>query len=70
MTPAQSGHDRTLRPCRCGLTPSTKICGPHKLRVECACGAHGVTLAYNFPEQIPQVAQAAADGWNLAGASG
>lgn len=62
----QSGHDHTLRPCRCGLTPSTKIYGPHMLRVECACGAHGVAISYNFPEQIPQVAQAAADGWNLA----
>lgn len=54
-----------IRPCPCGLTPAVKICGPHQLRVECACGAHGVALSYNFLEQMPLVAQAAIDGWNL-----
>lgn len=58
----QSGPDQT---CPCGSTPSVKICGPHQLRVECACGKHGAPISYNFPEQIPQVAQAAMDGWNL-----
>jgi hypothetical protein len=64
----------TIRPCRtirpdgkpCGLTPTVQVCAPHKLRVECACGAHGVAISYNFPEQMRKVAQAAVDGWNLA----
>jgi hypothetical protein len=65
----------TLRPCRtirldgqpCGLTPTVQVCAPHQLRVECACGAHGVAISYFYPEGIPTAAQAAVDGWNFAG---
>lgn len=60
----------TIRPCKCGSTPSfaeSEKYGIQILRLECACGRHGATLLYAAPATRDQMMQAAADGWNLAG---
>lgn len=37
------------------------------MRLECACGKRGASLFYTKPQDRKKMAQAAWDGWNLAG---
>lgn len=58
------------RPCSCGSTPKLnerEQYGIQIMRLECSCGKHGATLMYTKPEDRAKMAQAAWDGWNLAG---
>lgn len=60
----------TLRPCKCGATPTLTERiqqGINILRIECPCGEHGGSVFYTKPEDAERTRQAAEDGWNLAG---
>lgn len=59
----------TLRPCRCGLTPTLAESVKRDVQIMCIicpCGNHGAALLYIKPEDRTKMAQAAWDGWNLA----
>lgn len=58
------------RPCKCGSAPvlaEREQRGIQIMRLECTCGRRGATLMYTKPDDREKMAQAAWDGWNLAG---